>query len=66
MPNRRLAFVLFGSMSAVVAILLLPMLVLAAAHKPYMSFLPGILGTMPGFMVAALAWRGKLPHCART
>ena len=65
MPKRRLALILFVSMSAVVAVQLVLMLVLAGAHKPYMTLVAGLTGTIPGFVIASLAWRGRLPSACK-
>ena len=65
MPKRRLALVLFASMFAVVAILLTLMLVLAGANTPYLSLVAGLPTLIPGFVVATLAWRGKLPSACK-
>jgi hypothetical protein len=34
---------------------------LAAGHKPYVGALASMTAFIPGFIVAALAWQGRLP-----
>jgi len=65
MPKRKLAVILFTSMSAVVAVQLVLMMVLAAAHKPYMAVIAGLCGTIPGFVMAIRAWHGQLPSACQ-
>jgi hypothetical protein len=66
MPKRKLAVILFTSMSAVVAVQLVLLMVLAAAHKPYMALVAGLCGTIPGFVMAVRAWCGRLPSTCQT
>jgi hypothetical protein len=52
-------------MSAVLLADLAVALALASAHRFYIGALAGSMATIPGFLIAALAWRGKLPaDCA--
>jgi hypothetical protein len=61
MPKRRLAAILGASMSLVVAVNLGLVLGLASDHKAYViPALFGIASVIPGFVVATLAWRGRL------
>jgi hypothetical protein len=39
-------------------------LLLAGAHKPYWQVLSSLPATIPGFVIATLAWRGKLRGCS--
>ncbi len=61
-----MALVLTASMSAILLVDLAMALMLAGAHKSYVGTLAGLTATIPGFVIAVLAWRGKLPgNCAR-
>jgi hypothetical protein len=53
-------------MSAVVLLQASMMLALAFAHKPFIPMLAGVIGVTPGFIIAVLAWRGKLPKVCTT
>lgn len=64
MPKRKLAISLYASMSLVIGVELIFALWLAAVHKPYWQVLPSLPATIPGFVIATLAWRGKLLSCA--
>ena len=65
MQKRTLALVLIASMSGVLLVDLGLALALASAHKSYVGALAGLTGTIPGFVIAGLAWRGKLPERRR-
>jgi F0F1-type ATP synthase assembly protein I len=68
MPKRKLAMVLFASMGVVLIGELAFALSLFTAHRSGALMLIGpMAATLPGFVVAVLAWRGKLPAaCAPT
>jgi ABC-type cobalamin transport system permease subunit len=66
MQKRVLALGLTAVMSAVVLADLVLALMLASAHKSYGAVVASLTATVPGFVIAVLAWRGKLPgNCAR-
>jgi len=66
MQKRTLALGLTVAMSLVLLADLLLALMLANAHRFYGGVLAGATATIPGFVIASLAWRGKLPgNCAR-
>ena len=60
MPKRKLAVVLASSMGLVVAMNVLLALGLAIDHKPYVLPLASLTACIPGFVVAGLAWSGRL------
>jgi hypothetical protein len=68
MPKRKLAMVLFASMGAILIGQLVLVLALLATHRSGVLMLIGpMAATLPGFVIAVLAWRGKLPvTCAPT
>ena len=61
MPKRKLAVVLFSTLGMAAILDLALALGLAMAHKPYIGPLAGLSAFIPGFVVAALAWQGRLP-----
>ena len=65
MPKHRLALALMASMVAVVLADVIATLALSSAHKPYLGLLVSASATIPGFVIAVLAWRGKLPVSCR-
>jgi hypothetical protein len=65
MPKKKLALILFGSMLVILAIHFIVLIMLTGAHKPYMVLVAGLAGTIPGFVVASLAWRGWLPNACK-
>ncbi len=68
MPKRKLAMVLFASMGVVLIGQLAFALAIVAANRSGALVLIGpMAATLPGFVVAVRAWRGKLPvACAPT
>lgn len=64
MPKRKLAIGLYASMALIIAVESVFALCLAGAHRPYWQVLTSLPATIPGFVIATLAWRGKLPSCA--
>ena len=63
MPKRKLALVLVMSMSAIVIVQIIAFTIVGHGSAALLS--AGITATIPGFVIAALAWRGKLPFaCA--
>ena len=60
MPKRKLAIILMLAMTAVGAVNLMLIFWLAFVHKPFIFSLAGISACIPGFVVAALAWQGRL------
>jgi hypothetical protein len=60
MPKRKLAVVLASSMGLVVAVNVMLAVGLAIDHKPYVLPLASLTACIPGFVVAGLAWRGRL------
>ncbi|HEY2750714.1 hypothetical protein [Phenylobacterium sp.] len=67
MPKRKLAVVLIGTLGLVLIVNLTLVLGLAVAHKPYLIPLVSMTACIPGFVVAAFAWQGRLPtRCAPT
>lgn len=62
MPNPRLARVLFISMLGVLICDLVAFLVLSSTHQPPVGLLVSATATIPGFVMAGLASRGKLPN----
>jgi hypothetical protein len=66
-PKRKLAVVLISTLGLVLIVNLTLLLGLAVAHKPYLIPLVSMTACIPGFVVAALAWQGRLPsRCAPT
>ncbi len=61
MPRRKLAIFLAASMGALCLVEGLFAVVLAAQHKPFAIALASLTACIPGFVVAALAWQGRLP-----
>ena len=59
--KRKLAIILAVSMGSLAAIEVLLAVGLALEHGPYVIPLASITACVPGFVVAALAWRGRLP-----
>jgi hypothetical protein len=67
MPKRKLAMVLFASMGAILIGQLVVVLALFATHRSGAIMLIGpMAATLPSFVIAVLAWRGKLPAACAT
>jgi len=65
MPKRKLAIILATSMGLLAAMDALLILILAWSHRPFYFVVGGMTALMPGFVMASLAWRGRLPsRCA--
>jgi hypothetical protein len=65
MPRRKLAVVQISARGLVLIVDLTLVLGLAIAHKPYLIALVSMTACIPGFVVAVLAWQGRLPsRCA--
>ena len=65
MPKRKLAVVLALSMVSVGAANVLLAVALAHEHRPSVIPLASLTACIPGFVVAALAWQGRLPSRCR-
>jgi hypothetical protein len=61
MPKPKLAVVLVASMGLVLAVDAALALGLAFGHKPYVIPLISMTACIPGLVIAALAWQGRLP-----
>ena len=61
MTKRGLAIGLASSMVAVAAVNILLALGLALDHRAFVAPLASLTACIPGFVVAALAWRDRLP-----
>ncbi len=66
MSKRKLAVVMMSLVTAVVLLNLALAIALAQEHRPYVvSLAAAMTACVPGFVVAALAWKGRLPsRCA--
>jgi F0F1-type ATP synthase assembly protein I len=65
MRKRGLAIILATAMGLVVTLDACLILILAWAHRPFYFLLGSMAAVTPGFVIAALAWRGRLPsRCA--
>ncbi len=65
MPKRRLAIILAAMMGLVVLLDAALIVSLAWAHRPFYFLIGSMAAVTPGFVVATLAWRGRLPsRCA--
>jgi hypothetical protein len=60
MTKRKLAVVLASTAGLVGAVDLSLVLGLAFTHRPYAIPLLSLMGCIPGFVIAALAWQGRL------
>jgi len=61
MQKRKLAIILATSMGLMAALDAWLILSLAWAHRPFYFLLGSMAAVMPGFVIATLAWRGRLP-----
>jgi hypothetical protein len=65
MRKRNLAVVLMSSLGLAVAVDLSLVLSLALEHRAYIIPLASVSAFIPGFVVAALAWQGRLPSSCK-
>lgn len=60
MPKKKLAVFLSASMGAALIADLVAALFLANEHRPFVALVASATATIPGFVIAVLAWQGKL------
>jgi hypothetical protein len=60
-PKRKLAVVLFSALGLAALVDALLVISLAVGHKPCIGPLASMVAFIPGFIIAARAWQGRLP-----
>jgi len=66
MPKRKLAVVLWLSIGVAAAVDMALVATLALEHRAFVGPLLGMTAFIPGFVIAGLAWQGRLPSGCRT